>query len=186
MVIFLDGMMYSKKGELFRVRKTGFKSQFCITLGKSCDPSCILAPLPAWGRLELKLRVSLQQLLLAESCLALPVFSCTLSESPSPEKILILSALSLSLSIKIGSVKGQIQPVLPLRKIQNCVHHELRPVTSTLPDSGSDSLLIYLKVPSLLSLWPCQISGHNSYISFSKCLWNTLCETQNKFYHTLY
>lgn len=41
-------------------------------------------------------------------CLVLPVFSCTLSESPSPEKILILSALSLSLSIKIGSVKGQI------------------------------------------------------------------------------
>ena len=30
-------------------------------------------------------------------CLALPVFSCTLYESPSPEKILILRALSLSL-----------------------------------------------------------------------------------------
>ena len=91
-------------------------------------------------------------------CLALPVFSCTLSESPSPKKILILRALSLSLlslSIKISSVKGKIWPVSPLRKIQYCVHHELWPVTSILPDSGSDSLLIYLKAPSPLSLWSC-------------------------------
>ena len=93
-------------------------------------------------------------------CLALPVFSCTLYESPSPEKILILRALSLSLSlsslsIKISSVKGQIWSVPPLRKIQNCVHHELWPVISILPDSGSDSLLIYLKPPSPLSPQSC-------------------------------